>query len=60
MRHIIKLETDKLFTNLTDQISELSKEWGGTGLVNVITNHCTIDCFCIINICAFSVSIHHS
>ena len=41
MRHIIKLETDKLFTNLTDQISELTEEWGGTGLVNVFSKHST-------------------
>lgn len=41
MRKTIKLSTDKLFTNLTPQIEEMAKEWGGTGLVNIFSKHTT-------------------
>lgn len=41
MKKIIKLETDKLFTNLTPQVAEMAKEWGGSGLVNVFSKHTT-------------------
>lgn len=41
MKKTIKLETDKLFTNLTKQISEMSSEWGKSGIVNVFSPHTT-------------------
>jgi len=41
MRKIIKLETDKLFTNLTPQVEAFAKEWGGSGLVNIFSRHTT-------------------
>ncbi|MFY0650410.1 MAG: YjbQ family protein [Cyclobacteriaceae bacterium] len=41
MKKIIKLETDKLFTNLTQQVAEYAKEWGKSGLVNIYSKHTT-------------------
>jgi secondary thiamine-phosphate synthase enzyme len=41
MREIIKLETDKLFTNITPQIAEMAKRWGGSGLVHIFSKHTT-------------------
>jgi len=41
VRKIIKLKTDKLFTNLTSEISEYAKEWDKTGLVHVYSPHST-------------------
>ena len=41
MKKIIKLETDKLFTNLTPQVEVMAKEWGKSGLVNVFSKHTT-------------------
>lgn len=41
MKKTIELKTDKLFTNLTPQIEQFAKEWGGSGLVNVFSRHTT-------------------
>jgi secondary thiamine-phosphate synthase enzyme len=41
MKEIIKLETDKLFTNITPQIREMSKKWGRSGLVHIFSKHTT-------------------
>jgi len=41
MKKIIKVETDKLFTIITPQVSEFAKEWGKSGIVNVYTKHTT-------------------
>jgi len=38
----IALETDKLFTNITDQVSEFAEEWGKTGIVNIFSPHTTL------------------
>ncbi len=44
MRKIIKIKTDKLFTDITSQVASFSKEWGKSGLVNIFSKHTT---FCI-------------
>jgi secondary thiamine-phosphate synthase enzyme len=41
MRKIIKLKTDKLFTNLTPQIADIAQEWGHSGIVNIFSKHTT-------------------
>jgi secondary thiamine-phosphate synthase enzyme len=41
MKKIIKLETDKLFTNLTSQVKVMAKDWGKSGLINVFSQHTT-------------------
>ena len=41
MKKTIKLETDKLFTNLTPQVKEMAAEWGKSGLVNIFSQHTT-------------------
>ena len=41
MKKIIKLETDKLFTNLTPEISKMAEDWGQSGIVNVFSSHTT-------------------
>ena len=38
MRKIIKIKTDKLFTDITSQVASFSKEWGKSGLVNIFLN----------------------
>ena len=44
MKKLIKLNTDKLFTDITDQILKFAKDWGKSGIVNVFSKHTT---FCI-------------
>ena len=44
MQKIIKIKTDKFFSNITDQISKFSIDWGKTGIVNIFSKHTT---FCI-------------
>lgn len=34
-------KTDKMFTNITEQISDISKEWGKSGIVNIFSKHTT-------------------
>jgi secondary thiamine-phosphate synthase enzyme len=41
MKKTIKIKTDKLFTNLTPQVEEFAKSWGGSGIVNVFQTHTT-------------------
>ena len=41
MRKNIKIKTDKLFTNLTEKIEKISKDWGKSGLVNIFSKHTT-------------------
>tara|TARA_B100000686_G_C16708585_1_gene927745 strand:- start:77 stop:526 length:450 start_codon:yes stop_codon:yes gene_type:complete len=41
MRKIIKIKTDKLFTNITDKIIEMAKSWNKSGLVNIFSKHTT-------------------
>ena len=44
MKKIIEIKTDKLFTDITEKVSEYSKTWGKSGLVNIYSKHTT---FCI-------------
>ena len=44
MRKIIKIKTDKLFSNITAEVGKFAKEWGKSGIVNVFSKHTT---FCI-------------
>lgn len=44
MKKTIKIKTDKLFTDITDEVSNFSKSWGNSGIVNVYSKHTT---FCI-------------
>ena len=41
MRKTLKVKTDKLFTNITKQISNFSEEWNKTGIVNIYSKHST-------------------
>jgi secondary thiamine-phosphate synthase enzyme len=41
MNKTIKLHTDKLFTDLTHEISSWASEWGHSGLVNIFSPHTT-------------------
>ena len=41
MRKIIQLSSDKLFNNITEEISKYAKEWGKTGIVNIFSPHTT-------------------
>ena len=41
MKTTINIETDKLFTNLTPQVSKFAKNWGKSGIVNVFSKHTT-------------------
>lgn len=41
MRKIIKIKTDKLFTNITSQIEKMSKTWNKSGVVNIYSTHST-------------------
>ena len=38
----IQIETDKLFTNITDQVQSFASVWGKTGIVNVFSQHTTL------------------
>lgn len=42
MRKYINIETDKLFTNLTEEVSKFAAEWGKSGLVNIFSPHTTM------------------
>ncbi len=41
MKKVIKLRTDKLFTNLTPQLNDMAAEWGKSGIVNIFSRHTT-------------------
>lgn len=41
MRKYINIESDKLFNNLTEEVSEMAKEWGKSGLVHIFSPHTT-------------------
>ena len=41
MKKTLNIKTDKLFTILTPQVSELAKEWGKNGVVHIFTKHTT-------------------
>ena len=44
MKKLIKIDTDKLFIDITDKVSKFAKDWGKSGIVNVFSKHTT---FCI-------------
>ena len=44
MKKILKINTDKLFTDITDEISKQARSWGKSGIVNIFSKHTT---FCI-------------
>ena len=46
MKKIIKIKTDKLFTNITSEVSKFTKEWGKSGIVNVFSKHTTFSIWC--------------
>ena len=41
MRKNIKIETDKLFTDLTKDTEKMANSWGKSGLVNIFSKHTT-------------------
>ena len=44
MKKLIKIDTEKLFIDITDKVSKLAKDWGKSGIVNIFSKHTT---FCI-------------
>jgi secondary thiamine-phosphate synthase enzyme len=44
MKKTIKLKTDKLLTDITEEVASLAKDWGKSGIVNIFSKHTT---FCI-------------
>lgn len=55
MRKIITIKTDKLFTDITDDVSEMAKDFGKSGIVNIFSKHTT---FCIW--CTEKEILHHT
>ena len=49
MKKTIKINTDKLFTDITEEISKLAKDWGKSGIVNVFSKHTTFCIWCTEN-----------
>lgn len=49
MRKIIKIKTDKLFTDITEDVMKLSNDWGKSGLVNIFSKHTTFCIWCTEN-----------
>ena len=49
MRKSIKIKTDKLFTDITEDVSKFSKEWGKSGIVNIFSKHTTFCIWCTEN-----------
>lgn len=41
MQKKIKIKTDKLFTNITNEVVEFAKECGNSGLMNIFSKHTT-------------------
>lgn len=41
MKKTIEIKTDKLFTNITSQVQELSTQWNQSGIVHVFQRHTT-------------------
>ncbi len=38
----IEIETDKLFTDITEEVSRFASDWGSSGIVNVFSPHTTM------------------
>tara|TARA_Y100001958_G_C20716550_1_gene215806 strand:+ start:78 stop:527 length:450 start_codon:yes stop_codon:yes gene_type:complete len=46
MKKIIKIKTDKLFKNITNDVAAAAKEWGKSGIVNIFSKHTTFCVWC--------------
>jgi len=46
MKKIIKIKTDKLFKNITDEVEAAAKDWGKSGIVNIFSKHTTFCVWC--------------
>ena len=49
MKKTIKVKTDKLFTDITDNVASLAKKWNKSGLVNIYSKHTTFCIWCAEN-----------
>lgn len=49
MKKTINIKTDKLFTDITDEVSKFAKDWGKSGLVNIFSTHTTFCIWCTEN-----------
>ena len=49
MKKTIKIKTDKLFTDITEEVSKHAQEWGKSGIVNVYSKHTTFCIWCAEN-----------
>ena len=49
MNKTIKIKTDKLFTDITDDVAAFSKAWGKSGIVNIFSKHTTFCIWCTEN-----------
>ena len=49
MRKIIKIKTDKLFTDITEEVAKFSRQWGKSGVVNIFSKHTTFCIWCTEN-----------
>ena len=49
MKKTIKIKTDKLFTDITEEVSKHAQEWGKSGIVNVYWKHTTFCIWCAEN-----------
>jgi|SRR5210317_1528336 secondary thiamine-phosphate synthase enzyme len=38
----VEIETDKLFTDITEEVSRFASDWGSSGIVNVFSPHTTM------------------
>ena len=49
MKKIIKIKTDKLFTDVTEEVAKYAKNWGESGIVNIFSKHTTFCIWCTEN-----------
>ena len=49
MKKTSKIKTDKLFTDITDDVALLAKKWNKSGLVNIYSKHTTFCIWCAEN-----------
>ena len=49
MNKIIKIKTDKLFTDITNNVSKFANDWGKSGIVNIYSKHTTFCIWCTEN-----------
>ena len=46
MKKVIKIKTDKLFSNITSEVKKFAKDWSKSGIVNVFSKHTTFCVWC--------------